>query len=156
METKNIEDIVNIFEKSNVAKMELEAGDLKIKLEKNIVAHSEDTTPVANAVYAGEQSDSTVADRKPAQAGKAAACEETHKAYIKSPIVGTFYQAGAVGAEPFVKVGDMINEGDVVCIVEAMKVMNEIKSDKSGIVKEVLVKDGSMVEYDAPLFVIGD
>ena len=82
--------------------------------------------------------------------------EEAPKSYIKSPIVGTFYQASAVGAEPYVKVGDRVNVGDVVCIVEAMKVMNEIKSDKAGVIKEVLAKDGSMVEYDAPLFVIGD
>ena len=67
-----------------------------------------------------------------------------------------FTEASAVGAEPYVKVGDRVNVGDVVCIVEAMKVMNEIKSDKAGVIKEVLAKDGSMVEYDAPLFVIGD
>ena len=157
METKKIEEIVNIFEKSDVAKMELKVGELKIKLEKS-VAPSAEMVPVQNVVYTKESSvNSMVKELKEPQADNTANVqEEAPKSYIKSPIVGTFYQASAVGAEPYVKVGDRVNVGDVVCIVEAMKVMNEIKSDKAGVIKEVLAKDGSMVEYDAPLFVIGD
>jgi acetyl-CoA carboxylase biotin carboxyl carrier protein len=72
-----------------------------------------------------------------------------------SPMVGTFYRAPSPGAEPFVQVGDTVKEGQTICIIEAMKLLNEIESDKSGVVKEILVENGQAVEYGQPLFVVG-
>ncbi len=155
METKKIEEIVNIFEKSDVAKMELEVGELKIKLEKS-VAPSAEMVPVQNVVYTKESSvNSMVKELKEPQADNTANVqEEAPKSYIKSPIVGTFYQASAVGAEPYVKVGDRVNVGDVVCIVEAMKVMNEIESPCDGIIKEIKVTNEEAIGYDQVLMLI--
>jgi acetyl-CoA carboxylase biotin carboxyl carrier protein len=75
---------------------------------------------------------------------------------IKSPMVGTFYRASSPGAAPFVEVGQTVKVGDVICIVEAMKMMNQIEADKAGIVEAILVADGEPVEFDQPLFTIGD
>jgi acetyl-CoA carboxylase biotin carboxyl carrier protein len=74
---------------------------------------------------------------------------------VTSPMVGTFYRAPSPGAEPFVQVGDTVKEGQTICIIEAMKLLNEIESDKSGVVKEILVDNGQAVEYGQPLFVVG-
>jgi len=73
---------------------------------------------------------------------------------VKSPMVGTFYRSGSPGAKPFVEVGDTVKEGDALCIIEAMKLMNEIESDKAGVVKAILVENGQPVEFGQPLFVI--
>jgi len=73
---------------------------------------------------------------------------------VKSPMVGTFYRAGSPGAKPFIEIGDTVKEGDALCIIEAMKLMNEIESDKAGIVKAILVENGQPVEFGQPLFVI--
>jgi acetyl-CoA carboxylase biotin carboxyl carrier protein len=74
---------------------------------------------------------------------------------VTSPMVGTFYRAPSPGADPFVQVGDTVKEGQTICIIEAMKLLNEIESDKSGVVKEILVENGQAVEYGQPLFVVG-
>ena len=73
---------------------------------------------------------------------------------VKSPMVGTFYRAGSPGAKPFIEIGDTVKEGDALCIIEAMKLMNEIESDKAGVVKAILVENGQPVEFGQPLFVI--
>ncbi|MGN4024359.1 acetyl-CoA carboxylase biotin carboxyl carrier protein, partial [Burkholderia gladioli] len=74
---------------------------------------------------------------------------------VTSPMVGTFYRAPSPGADPFVQVGDTVKEGQTICIIEAMKLLNEIESDKAGVVKEILVENGQAVEYGQPLYVIG-
>ncbi|MCD8217954.1 MAG: acetyl-CoA carboxylase biotin carboxyl carrier protein [Clostridiales bacterium] len=80
--------------------------------------------------------------------------DQTEGQIVNSPLVGTFYAAGSLDAEPFVQVGDTVKKGDVLGIVEAMKLMNEIESDYDGVVKQILVKNGDLVEYDQPLFII--
>ena len=92
--------------------------------------------------------------RSPA-APAAAPVEEAHKETIDSPLVGTLYRAPGPDAKPFVQVGDRVNADTTVCIIEAMKVMNEIKAEKSGVIKEILVENGQPVEYGQPIFVIG-
>ncbi|MFT4070279.1 acetyl-CoA carboxylase biotin carboxyl carrier protein, partial [Paraburkholderia sp.] len=88
-----------------------------------------------------------------APAAPAAAAPQGH--VVTSPMVGTFYRAPSPGADPFVQVGDTVKEGQTICIIEAMKLLNEIESDKSGVVKEILVENGQAVEYGQPLFVVG-
>lgn len=143
MDIKKVKQIIELFEESKVAKMDLEIEDIKIKLEKACVSMESAAIPVVQNVT-------------PVEAVKKEEIEETNVSYVKSPLVGTFYQSPAQGAAPFVKVGSKINAGDVVCIIEAMKVMNEIRADQSGIVKEILVKDGEMVHFDQAMIVIGE
>lgn len=138
MDTKKIEEIIKLFEESKVSSMEVESKDLKIKLNK----HCE------NEIY---KTDKKIEEDK-------TAIKETVESnkVIKSPIVGTFYSSSSPEGKPFVTEGSFVNEGDVICIIEAMKVMNEIRSDKSGVVKEIFVQNGQMVQFDEPLFALGE
>ncbi len=132
-----LREIIGIFEESKVAKMELSTEDFKLKLSK----YPDAAPPPPPAPTPTEIP-------KPESATKQK--ENVH--YIKAPMVGTFYRAPAPGAEPFVKEGDRVRKGDVVCIIEAMKIMNEIKSDVDGVIEEVLVENAHPVEYGQPLF----
>ncbi len=144
MDTKKIEQIITLFEGSKVASMELEIEDIKIKLKKHnegsIIAQPQ-MMPAPTLVSAPVETRNEVVKEMKA---------------IKSPLVGTFYASPSPDSSAFVSVGSQVNKGDVVCIVEAMKVMNEIKADQSGVVKEICVQDGDMVQFDQPIFLIGD
>ncbi len=136
MDTEKIKSIMKMFEESQISKMDLTDGDLHITLEK-------ETEPVEVI-------------RKPILEKEVNEVEEKLTGTpIKSPLVGTYYQASGVDQEPFVKVGDHINVGDTICIIEAMKVMNEIKATASGNVLSIEVADGETVEYDQVLMMIG-
>ncbi|MBB5182365.1 acetyl-CoA carboxylase biotin carboxyl carrier protein [Catenisphaera adipataccumulans] len=135
MDTNELKEIFKIFESGTISKMELETDSMKIKLEKPV-------TPETTAVPA---------DRVHPESTPAAA-QNT----IDSPIVGVYRQAPKPDAEPYVRVGQQVQEGDVVCIIEAMKTMNEIKATCSGVVQEILAKDGDLIEYAQPLMIIGD
>lgn len=150
MDTKKIKQIIELFEDSSVASMDLEIDDIKIKLEKQ-------TTTVVNAAPQLQ----TVAVAPTIEAVEAvkedsAKIVEANKDYVKSPLVGTFYASATQGGKPFVEVGSKVNEGDVICIIEAMKVMNEIKAHRSGTISEIKVKDGDMVQFDEELIAIGE
>lgn len=144
MDTSKIKQIIELFEESKISSMDLEIDDIKIKLEKQ-------TTPVQVQTMVAPIS-------APAQETPQAMppVVEEMKDYVKSPLVGTFYACGSKDAKPFVEVGSTVHEGDVLCIIEAMKVMNEIKVHRDGIIKEICVKDGEMVQFDQAIMVIGD
>lgn len=133
MENKKIKELIKILEDSKLESLEIIEGDFEIKMCKP----SAYATPVeAKAITKQE----TV--------------ENDNRVTIDSPLVGTFYSKPAPDASAFTSVGSNIEVGDVVCIIEAMKVMNEIKADKAGIIKEILVNDESVLEYGQPMFVI--
>lgn len=136
MDTEKIKSIMQMFEESQISKMDLTDGDLHITLEKDVEV-KQVVTPVAGQSVQEEKT------------------EEKTGTPIKSPIVGTYYQSSGAGKEPYVKVGDTIQEGDTICIIEAMKVMNEIKATVSGKVLSIEVQDGETVEYDQTLMMIG-
>ena len=136
MDTEKIKSIMQMFEESQISKMDLTDGDLHITLEKDVEV-KQVVAPVAGQSVQEEKT------------------EEKTGTPIKSPIVGTYYQSSGAGKEPYVKVGDMIQEGDTICIIEAMKVMNEIKATVSGKVLSIEVQDGETVEYDQTLMMIG-
>ena len=136
MDTEKIKSIMQMFEESQISKMDLTDGDLHITLEKDVEVKRV-VTPVEGQSVQEEKT------------------EEKTGTPIKSPIVGTYYQASGAGKEPYVKVGDTIQEGDTICIIEAMKVMNEIKATVSGKVLSIEVQDGETVEYDQTLMMIG-
>ena len=140
MDTNQIKEIIAIFEESGLSSLELEEGNLKIKMEKPSV-----TTPV-------EQPTSVVTTDEVKQE----ITKEKEEASITSPLVGTFYRAKSPNDAPYVKEGDHVHTGDVICMIEAMKTMNEIQADKDGIIRKILVENGEMVEYGQPLFTIGE
>ena len=148
MDTKAIKQVIDIFEGSNVHKMEIEAGEMKIKLEK------EDSKSVVNYVkpqeYIVESQQSIKEDTEEVIK------EEPKGNWVKSPIVGTFYSKPNESSPAYVNVGDSVNKGDIVCIIEAMKVMNEIKAPCSGKIISVAKQDGEMVQFDENLICIGD
>jgi len=145
MKFEEIKELIEIFDESNISKLSIKEGDFKIELDKNVTPVVT-STPVSVAV---SQSTPTpeVVESTPAPASVTDEFE-----YITSPMVGTFYQAPSPTSEPYVKVGDKVKAGQVVCIVEAMKIMNEIQAEFDCEIVEKLVEDGQAVEFDTPLF----
>ncbi|NUN10740.1 MAG: acetyl-CoA carboxylase biotin carboxyl carrier protein [Ignavibacteriaceae bacterium] len=156
MDFNLIQKIVKLFEKSEIAAMELQEDNFKIKLSKT------GKTPVismpsAPALYPHAPEIIQPALLKPSQDTPDEVVKEekiTGLHEIRSPIVGTFYRAPAPDADPYVKVGDVVGSGTVLCLIEAMKLMNEIESDVSGKVVKILVDNAKPVEYNQPLFLI--
>ena len=142
MDTKKIEDIIAVFEQSTLTKMELDIDDMKIKMEKEGCANVE-----GQVVKRVVKEETCVEEEK---------VEEPSGYWVKAPIVGTFYSARAQGVAPFVQIGQHVKKGDVLCIIEAMKVMNEIHSPVDGTIAEILVTNESMVEFNQDLIRIGE
>lgn len=141
MKLEDVEKIIKMFEKSTVSSIDLEIDNIKIKLEKP-------TQVVTNVIPQGNTTVILPTDN--------AKEEADDYEYVTAPLVGTFHQAPFVDAKPFVSVGERVTKGQKLCIIEAMKVMNEITSPCDGIIKEILVKEGQMVEFGAKLFAIGE
>jgi len=150
MDINLIKRLIKIVEQSEVTEFSVQEGDLKIKISKNSsnIPHvqyqhvSQAPVPTEVKIDTGEN-----VIEKPA-----ATSTKLHE--IKSPIVGTFYRAPSPDAEPYVQVGDSISKGTILCIVEAMKLMNEIESDVDGKIVKILVENGTPVEYNQPLFLV--
>jgi acetyl-CoA carboxylase biotin carboxyl carrier protein len=145
-----ISEIIRIFKESDIAKLELTTKDFKIKLSKFGEFQAVPTISLNNL----QPTQATQPPQPTQEAPKVEVKEEKNIHIVKSPIVGTFYRAPAPGAKPFVEVGSRVKKGDVLCIIEAMKIMNEVKSDVNGVVEEILVENGQPVEYGQPLFKI--
>lgn len=145
MDIKYIKSVIKEFESSSVHKMEISFDNSSISLEK-------ETKQIVQAAPA--QVMQSASSAPVAQATAQVAVVEEMVETINAPLVGTFYDAPSPKDAPYVKVGDFVKEGQTVCIIEAMKVMNEIKAPKSGIIREVLVKRESVVEFDQPLMVL--
>lgn len=159
MELEKIIELIHTVSESNLTQFTMEEGNLKISMKTDkqtkIVAASAPVMPAAGpAVLTAPQE--MVAASVPAAAPAAAETEEEIPAgnIVKSPLVGTFYNAPSPDAEPFVKEGDTVKKGQVLGIVEAMKLMNEIESEFHGTVEKILVSNEQVVEYGQPLFVI--
>jgi acetyl-CoA carboxylase biotin carboxyl carrier protein len=142
MDIRKIKKLIEILEESGIAEIEIKEGEEAIRISRSF-------STVAPITYAP----SPVA--QPAQAAVAPVIEEAITGHIvKSPMVGTFYRSASPGAKPFVEVGHSVKQGDTLCIIEAMKILNQIEADKSGIVTKILVENAEPVEYGQPLFVI--
>jgi acetyl-CoA carboxylase biotin carboxyl carrier protein len=153
MDLKLIKNILELISESDVNEVSLEEGDFKIKVKKQgdvqQVSYSQ-PVPQAPAQPAAPQPQQAAQ----ADASEAKTADQPEGDTLKSPIVGTFYTSPSPDADPFVKVGDHISKGETLCIVEAMKIMNEIEAEFSGTIQKVLVEDGQPVEFDQPLFII--
>ncbi len=162
MNLKEIKELVEFLIEKDIAEFELERGDVKVRIRRGNDGASADTRfiPVAAApapAVSYQAAPPAAAPASAAPAAPAAAPKETveeglHE--IKSPIVGTFYEAPSPGAPPFVKAGDEVTVGQVLCIIEAMKLMNEIEADVSGEIVKRLVTNGQPVEYGQALFLV--
>ena len=146
MDLRKLKKLIDLVEASGIAELEVTEGEEKVRITR--------TQPAASAPLATLQSAAFAAPAPVAQtpAPEAAAAPEGH--ILKSPMVGTFYRAPSPGAKPFVEVGQAVRKGDPVCIIEAMKLMNEIEADESGVIKAILVENGQPVEYGHALMVI--
>lgn len=157
MNQKELKELIEFLIEKDIAEFELERGDVKVRIKR-----AGESVHVPDSRFYAVQSApspvelvaaSPVAPAAPPEATKAAEpAEELHA--VRSPIVGTFYEAPSPGAPPFVKPGDTVAVGQVLCIVEAMKLMNEIESELEGSVLQILVENGHPVEYGEPLFKI--
>jgi acetyl-CoA carboxylase biotin carboxyl carrier protein len=158
MTIEEIKELLQIFNESGVAELELQRGENRLRIRRAGTSQ-EVVVPVAGPVIAAAPA---VVAAAPAAAAPQPASNVAPKApepdsshvLVKSPIVGTFYESPAPGSAPFVKVGDSVEPGQVLCIIESMKLMNEIESEVSGIVASKLVENGRPVEYGEALFAI--
>lgn len=153
MDTKIIKQVIDIFEHSDVHKLEVEDKEIKIKLEKenhNMVT-SIPSVAVQESTFAVQNNSMDMAENVNANEK-----EEDKGNWIKSPLVGTFYSKPNENSNEYVIVGDCVKKGDTLCIIEAMKVMNEIKAPSSGTVLKINKTDGEMVQFDDDLVLIGE
>ena len=150
MDLRKLKTLIELVESSGIAELEIEEGEERVRITRAVAsgpASAPAPTPVT-AVLA------PAAAPAPALVEAPAPPAEPEGHMVKSPMVGTFYRAASPGAKPFVEAGDSVEVGDTLCIIEAMKLMNEIESDKAGVVKQVLVENGQPVEFGQPLVVI--
>lgn len=152
MEFENLEKLIRAVSDSELTQFSYEEGGVAISMKKDKKQKLITVNKVAENA-GGAQYTQQILERLEASDAKAVGQAEGN--VVKSPLVGTFYSAPDPEAEPFVKVGDVVSKGQVLGIVEAMKLMNEIESDFSGVVKQVLVSNEQVVEYGQPMFVIG-
>ncbi len=152
MEIKEIQELVKMFDKSNLGELSIEQKDFKItfKTKTKEVVSVMAAAPAPVQIAAPAPAAAPVAAAPAAVPAPAAATGIT----IKSPMIGTFYRSGGPDKPPFVKPGDKVKKGQVLCIIEAMKLFNEIESEVDGTIVKVLVDDASPVEYDQPLFIV--
>jgi acetyl-CoA carboxylase biotin carboxyl carrier protein len=149
MDFKEIQELIKIVDESNLTTVEVEKDGFKIVLKKKIEQIVYKETMPANQSFV----DRSALEREPIVSPRESVQTEEHET-INSPIVGTFFSSSAPGEEPFVRSGSKVNQGNTLCIIEAMKLMNEIEAEEDLEIIEVLAQDGQMVEYGQPLFTI--
>ena len=156
MDLKEIQNLIKFVSNSGVAEVKLETGDVKITIRTTLEGNSQDITYVQQAPMQQAVQQAAPVAAAPAAAAPVETAVEDNSKYItiKSPMIGTLYRKPSPDKPMFVEVGSTINKGDVVCVVEAMKLFNEIESEISGKIVKVLVDDSSPVEFDQPLFLV--
>lgn len=157
MDLKEIQNLIKFVAKSGASEVKLETEDLKITIRTGPLGGGQDTTylqqfPMQAAMPAAPMPAATAAPAAPAEGKKDS--DDSKYITIKSPIIGTFYRKPSPDKPPFAEVGQNIAKGDVLCVIEAMKLFNDIESEVSGKIVKVLVEDSSPVEFDQPLFLI--
>ncbi len=143
MDIRKIKKLIELLEESGIAELEIKEGEESVRISRQIVAAS---APVAATPV--------IQQPQPVATNAAPVVDEPSGHKIKSPMVGTYYSAASPTSGPFVEVGKNVNVGDTLCIIEAMKMMNQIEADKSGTIKQILLENGQPVEFDQVLFII--
>ena len=153
MDLRKLKKLIDLVEESGISELELTEGEEKVRISRNL---SNGATPMQFAPQYFQAAAPQAVPSAPASAPTAepaAPAVEGH--VVKSPMVGTFYRSPSPDAKSFVDVGSTVNVGDTLCIIEAMKLLNEIEADHAGVIKAILVENGQPVEYGEPLFIIG-
>jgi len=145
MDLRKLKKLIDLVQESGIAELEITEGEEKVKIVKGGVVSVAAAQPVAIAAAPAAAATAAAPEPEPGQEGHV----------VKAPMVGTFYRSPSPDAKVFVEVGQAVKEGDTICIIEAMKLMNEIEADASGVVKAILVENGQPVEYGQPLFILG-
>ena len=148
MDLRKLKTLIELVESSGIAELEISEGEERVRITRTVAS--------AQQIYAAAPQQAMAA---PVAAAAAVAAEPAKPAVVeghvvKSPMVGTFYRSASPGSKAFVDVGQSVNSGDTLCIIEAMKLLNEIESDKTGVITAILVENGQPVEFGQPLFVI--
>ncbi|MCK7459666.1 acetyl-CoA carboxylase biotin carboxyl carrier protein [Idiomarina aminovorans] len=152
MDIRKIKKLIELVEESGVAELEITEGEESVRINR----YSAQPAPMQYAPQpqqAPQQAPQAAPTSQP-EASAEPASEEVSGHIVRSPMVGTFYESPSPDAKPFVTVGSRVNAGETLCIIEAMKMMNQIEADKSGVVKQILVDNEEPVEFDQPLFII--
>jgi acetyl-CoA carboxylase biotin carboxyl carrier protein len=149
VDLRKLKTLIELVESSGIAELEIQEGEERVRITRAVASSAAPTVvPVTVPAVTAPVAGAAASAPEPSQPAE----PEGHQ--VKSPMVGTFYRAASPGAKAFVEVGDSVEVGDTLCIIEAMKLMNEIESDKSGVVKQVLAENGQPVEFGQPLVVI--
>jgi acetyl-CoA carboxylase biotin carboxyl carrier protein len=151
MDLRKLKKLIDLVQESGIAELEITEGEEKVRINRvgspgqpGMMVMPAPVSSVAPALATAAISAPAAVPAPPEQEGHV----------VKSPMVGTFYRSSAPGAKPFIEIGQNINAGETLCIIEAMKLLNEIEADQSGVVKKILVENGQPVEYGQPLFII--
>jgi acetyl-CoA carboxylase biotin carboxyl carrier protein len=158
MNQKELKELIEFLKEQDIAEFELERGDVKVRIKRAVASSAAETRFIAVPSAAPVVPDASITSAvppSPASSASAPVAEPEQALHpVRSPIVGTFYEAPSPGAPPFAKVGDVVEVGQILCIVEAMKLMNEIESDVAGEIVKKLVSNGQPIEYGQELFAI--
>ncbi|CAJ1837095.1 acetyl-CoA carboxylase biotin carboxyl carrier protein [Aeromonas jandaei] len=151
MDIRKIKKLIELVEESGIAELEISEGEESVRISRNFAGQ----VTAAPQMIMPQAAAPVAAPVAAAPAAAAPAADATPSGHLmRSPMVGSFYRSSSPEAKPFVEVGQQVNVGDTLCIVEAMKMMNQIESDKAGVIKAILVENGQAVEFDEPLFII--
>ncbi len=155
MDIRKIKKLIELLEESDIGELEIKEGEESVRISRNSKNTQYMTMPPQNYGYAQPQAPAPSAEAPaPAASTAAPASQEPNGHLVRSPMVGTFYRSPSPGSPTFVEVGKHVKAGDVICIIEAMKMMNQIEADKAGVIEAILVEDGEPVEFDQPLVTI--
>ena len=157
MDIRKVKKLIELLEESNISEIEIQEGEESVRISRHPNGASWQPQPMPQYAQQPGYAPAPPAAGAPASA-PAAEAEPQGASYrgeaVNSPMVGTFYRSPAPGAKSFVEVGDSVKQGDTVCIIEAMKMMNQIEADRDGVVEAILMEDGEPVEFDQPMIVI--
>ena len=152
MDIRKVKKLIELLEESGIDELEIHEGEESVRISRHSKVPAQQV--YAAAPVAAPAAPAPAAAVAPAAGDSAAAAPKLNGSVSRSPMVGTFYRAASPTSPNFVEVGQSVKKGDVLCIVEAMKMMNQIQSDKAGVIKSILVENGDTVEFDQPLFII--
>jgi acetyl-CoA carboxylase biotin carboxyl carrier protein len=153
MDLRKLKTLIDLVSESNVSELEITEAEGKVRIVKGGGAQPQAMSqPMQVAQVPGAMGAAPAPQAAPAPVAAAPAEPTGH--IVKSPMVGTFYRSASPGAKPFVEIGSQVKDGETVCIIEAMKILNEIETDKAGTITKILVENGQAVEYGQPLFVV--
>ncbi|MYM23388.1 acetyl-CoA carboxylase biotin carboxyl carrier protein [Duganella sp. FT135W] len=155
MDLRKLKTLIDLVAESDIAELEVTEGESKVRIVKSSAIAQNQMVMMQPQAIPQYHAPAPAGAAPVAAAPVAAAAAEPTGHVVKSPMVGTFYRSSAPGAAAFVEVGAVVKEGDTLCIIEAMKLLNEIDADKSGTITQILVENGQPVEFGQPLFVIG-